>query len=147
MAGLLIVLLFAQGAAAGQLCLAAGSDARTVARYDTGPGNQFSLSFIHSVSMTPVIDVYRLDTTGLVQTAEIFQSHGAGLPSFAGDIGEQGWRHEEGKFILDMARQFDRIRVRVQKEYKNTLHIGAQSIQLADLDAGVLTLSPCKVEE
>lgn len=97
--------------------------------------------------MTPVVDVYRLDSAGVVQTAEIFQAHGAGLPSFAGDIGEQGLRHEDGKFILDMARQFDDIRVRVQKEYNNTLHIGTQSIQLADLGAGVLILFPCKVEE
>ena len=48
---------------------------------DGEPG--FSLSFIHSVSQTRVVDLYQVRGRDIVQTAERFKAHGAGLPSAA----------------------------------------------------------------
>jgi hypothetical protein len=145
-AGFLFWLLLCGDVSAAQLCLTAARGEVTLARFETGPEDEFRLSFVHSVSLTPVTDVYRLTPTGILQTAEIFEAHGAGLPSFSDDIGALDWRHEDGKFILDMARQSDEIHVRVQRDYQNTLHIGAKSIELADLGESVVTLIPCKNE-
>lgn len=49
----------------------------------------------------------------IVQTREIFEAHGAGLPSFYNDVGATGWQFENGKFILEMERQFEQMRVRI----------------------------------
>lgn len=47
-----------------------------------GTQQQFALSFIHSVSETPVVDYYQVsDNQKIIQTTERFEHHGAGLPS------------------------------------------------------------------
>ena len=73
-------------AAALSVCLASGTDGGELARHTLAPNGLFELSFIHSVSKTPVVDRYRATDQGIVQTAEIFQTHGAGLPSIANDV-------------------------------------------------------------
>lgn len=127
----------------GGLCIYKGYTDIELARYAPDQSGAFSLSFLHSVSLTPVVDVYEIRSAGLHQVAEIFEAHGAGLPSFAGDVGEIGWRFEEGKFVLEMDRQFHRIQLRIQHEYLNTLHIADQTITLADFDAKSLGLQIC----
>lgn len=135
-------------AAAGSLCLNSGQDGRKIARLALGVDNAFALSFVHSVSKTPVTDAYQIIDGKIVQTAEIFVTHGAGLPSTTDDVGVTGWRHEPGRFIIDMRRPLGPIRLRVQTAYRNTLHIpGRPDLALADLGAPVLTVAPCQKEE
>jgi hypothetical protein len=138
-----ILLCWSADASAGQLCL---SDPKTnieIVRYTTGPDQTFSLSFIHSVSLTPVVDEYVLRSEMIIQTREIFEAHGAGLPSFDNDVGATGWQFEDGKFILEMVRPFDQMRIRIQHEYKNALHIAGQDIDLSQFDSSVLMLRAC----
>lgn len=117
-----------------------------VARLPLGQAATFELSFIHSVSRTPVRDLYRVEDGQIVQTAEIFLAHGAGLPSIANDIDATGWRHEDGQFILDMRRLTGPIPIRIQAEFKNTLHIAGTDLPLAELGHPALTLAPCDEE-
>lgn len=114
-----------------------------IARLPLGDPATFELSFIHSVSRTPVRDLYRVDNGQIVQTAEIFMAHGAGLPSIANDMDATGWRHENGTFILDMHRLTGPIPIRIQAEFNNTLHIAGTDLPLADLGHSALTLAPC----
>ncbi|WP_281953670.1 DUF1850 domain-containing protein [Pseudophaeobacter arcticus] len=130
-------------AADDTLCIYQGYTDTELARYAPDQSGAFSLSFLHSVSLTSVIDVYEIRPAGIHQIAEIFETHGAGLPSFVGDVGETGWRFENGKFVVDMDRQFQRIQLRIQREYLNTLHISDQKIILADLDAKSIGLQIC----
>lgn len=117
-----------------------------IARLPLGDPATFELSFIHSVSRTPVRDLYRVEDGQIVQTAEIFLAHGAGLPSIADDIDATGWRHENGQFILDMHRLTGPIPIRIQAEFKNTLHIAGTDLPLAELGHPALTLAPCDEE-
>ncbi|RVV98399.1 DUF1850 domain-containing protein [Mesobaculum littorinae] len=117
-----------------------------VARYPLGPAAEFRLSFIHSVSRTPVTDHYRVEAGRIIQTSEVFEAHGAGLPSIADDVGATGWRHEDGKFILDLDRETGPIPMRIQAQFKNTLHIADRDLPLADLGQAALTLAPCDEE-
>ena len=133
-------------AEAGLLCLSRLHDGEVLRRVSTAADGTFSLSFIHSVSKTPVIDRYLLRDGVIVQTAEIFHAHGAGLPSIANDLDATGWRHENGSFILDMERLTGPIHLRVQAAYKNTLHNGSTDLPLASLGASVITLAPCTME-
>lgn len=118
-----------------------------VARLPLGDPPTFELSFIHSVSRTPVRDLYRVDGGQIIQSAEIFMGHGAGLPSIANDMDATGWRHENGTFILDMHRLTGPIPIRIQAEFKNTLTIAGTDLPLASLGHAALTLAPCDNEE
>jgi len=130
-------------AIAGDLCIYRGYTDEELARFPADRTGRFSLSFLHSVSLTPVVDRYEIRPTGIHQTAEIFEAHGAGLPSFAGDVGETGWHSEDGKFVLEMDRQFHRIQLRIQREYLNALLIGNRNIVLADFGAGAIGIEIC----
>ncbi|TKW64297.1 MAG: DUF1850 domain-containing protein [Paracoccus denitrificans] len=142
--------VLAQPVAAGEgaaLCLSeTRGDGAALARLPLGPDGGFELSFIHSVSRTPVRDVYRVEAGEIIQTHEIFTAHGAGLPSVADDVGVTAWRHKDGRFVLDMRRPTGPIHLRVQAQYENTLHIAGTDLALADLGVPALTLAPCDKE-
>lgn len=120
-----------------------GHGGDVIERYDLGPEGSFALEFIHSVALSPVRDIYRLTDGGFVQIAEIFEDHGAGLPSFAGDVGATGWRHEHGRFVLDMHRELGPIHLRVQPDYANRLFVDGREISLDRFAEPLLTLAPC----
>lgn len=92
------------------------------------PEPYFALSFIHSVSETPVVDFYRLDkhnnTVTITQTGERFEHHGAGLPSHVSE--GTNWQHRDGYFWLSMQRPIPQLIVRTDKDYKNRLYLGKQ---------------------
>lgn len=146
---LVVTLAFpATARAAGTwLCLSEtrGTQAE-VTRLPLGPDQSFDLSFIHSVSRTPVVDSYRVEDGEILQTREVFMAHGAGLPSIANDMDATGWRHEDGHFILDMQRYTGPIPLRIQAQFKNTLSIDGTDLPLADLGHSALTLAPCDEE-
>lgn len=107
---------------------------------------RFALSFIHSVSLTPVRDEYVLTAEdGLRQTAEIFIAHGQGLPSSADEPDATGWTHKDGIFTLTMDRPIPRLIVRTNARYENRLHIEDQTIDLNQWGdrALELRLTPC----
>ena len=138
-----ILLCWASHVSAAQLCLFDPKTDQEIKRYLPHQDQMFALSFIHSVSLTPVIYEYILQDEMIVQTREIFEAHGAGLPSFDNDVGATGWQFENGKFILEMERQFEQMRVRIQQEYKNMLHIAGQDIDLSLFNRSVVTLRAC----
>ena len=129
------------------LCLTETRGAQAlIRRVPLGPEGRFELSFIHSVSRTPVTDTYRIDAGRILQTSEVFMAHGAGLPSIANDMDATGWRHENGHFILDMHRYTGPIPLRIQAQFKNTLHVADTELPLASLGHSALTLAPCDEE-
>ena len=77
-----------------------------IASYEIGSLREFSLSFIHSVSKTPVRDEYIIAGNEIIQITEIFEAHGAGLPSDTFDAGALGWEHQNGQFILPAASSY-----------------------------------------
>ena len=133
--------------ASPSLCLAAHPAGGRLASYDLPPGDGFDLTFIHSVSRTPVRDSYVLRDGAILQTAEIFEAHGAGLPSLSNEVGATGWRHENGHFILEMERPIGTMIVRVQPAYDNALRIGDRTIPLASLGQKALRISACEEQD
>ena len=106
----------------------------------------FSLTFIHSVSNTPVRDDYQTIDCRIIQTAETFQAHGAGLPSGIDEDDVTGWEHHDGQFVIRLKRHIPRLIVRTDRNYRNRLTIDAQEINLngwAD-QALELTIGPCR---
>lgn len=90
---------------------------------------KFSLSFTHSVQLTPVIENFRVDDSNMIilESTE-YQSFGVGLPFLASD---GNFHAEEGYFVVsDMKRQHKRIDVRTGPEAKLSLTYGGQTIPL-----------------
>lgn len=94
----------------------------TLGWWALGDSPVFALSFIHSVSETPVVDFYRLEGHQIIQTAERFEHHGAGLPSHISEGNE--WQHRDGYFWLSMQRPIAQLVVRTDSSYRNRLHLG-----------------------
>ena len=116
-----------------------------VGHYPLPDDGVFSLSFIHSVSLTPVRDDYQAIDCRIVQTAERFQDHGAGLPSGADEPGATGWEHHNGHFIIRMQRPIPELIVRTDRNYRNRLHIGGREINLNAWEDQALEMAivPC----
>ncbi len=116
--------------------------ARTeLARYCI-PGNGcFSLSFIHSVSQTPVRDDYRVEAGRIVQVAETFQTHEAGLPSLEQEADALEWEWQDGQFLLRMQRPIHHLVMRTDRQYRNRLHLADRTINLNQWDNQALELS------
>ncbi|WP_136680714.1 DUF1850 domain-containing protein [Neptunomonas sp. XY-337] len=118
------------------------------------PTPTFSLSFIHSVSLTPVTDRYRIeqDSAGyrIVQTAEHFIAHGQGLPSMLGEPDAIAFEHKEGEFVLHMERPIPDLLVRTDARFKNRLHTDNTTINLnqwSDNGLRIRPVSHCNTEQ
>lgn len=117
--------------------------------------HKFSLSFIHSVSLTPVEDLYQIETdeTGeyrIVQTAERFIAHGQGLPSMEGEPDAIAFEHHNGEFVLRLRRPIPDLLVRTDRRFNNRLHTGITTINLnqwRDTGLRIAPLSHCEKTE
>lgn len=89
----------------------------------------FDVTYIHSVTHTPVVETYRVDRGTLVETAIVFEQHGPGLPTEP-DPG-QTWADRDGHFVVTLDRRFQTIRMRVHRDQSPQLAIGARRIDLA----------------
>ena len=110
-------------------------------RYPLGSLRAFALTFIHSVSKTPVRDEYDIDDSKIIQTAEIFEAHGAGLPSDIQDPGAVSWESRDGRFILHLQRPIPQLVVRTDRNYSNRLLLGTDEINLCQWEDQALELS------
>lgn len=98
-------------------------------------GDRFVLSFIHSVSLTPVSDSFHLEKLPggafqIMQTEERFIAHGQGLPSMSTEPDVTKFEEKDGEFILHLHRKINDLIVRVDHRFKNRLHVGSQVIDL-----------------
>jgi len=80
------------------------SDSELIFKRKVQIGDKFTLKYTHSVSLTPVWEIFIIDNNyQIVLTETDFLDHGAGLPYAA--FGEEKFINEEGKFkIVNMHR-------------------------------------------
>jgi hypothetical protein len=114
---------------AGCLALTAVPEGRVLATLAVGTAPTFDITYIHSVTRTPVVETYRVDHGGLLQTSIVFEQHGPGLPTEP-DAG-QTWTDRDGHFNVTLARRFDTIRMRVHRDQSPQLLIGSRRVDLA----------------
>ena len=101
----------------------------------------FSIVYTHSVTLTPVTELYRVEGASIVETEMRFEQHGPGLPTEA-DAGETFTRRGT-RFIVTMNRRFPGIVMRVHADQTPRLVVGTRSLDLAQwgnraLDLGVV---------
>ena len=117
-------------AAAGYIVVATFPGNETLLKVPLKSDMQFSLSFIHSVSQTRVVDVYEVRGKEIIQAREYFSGHGAGLPSSPDEPGGTRWEKQGGRFVLHMVRPIPKLVVRTDKKYENRLNIPGRTVNL-----------------
>jgi hypothetical protein len=95
-------------------------------------GEEYVLSFVHSVNKRPVFDTLRAESDHLVIVKSRFDSFGAGMPDGSTDEGTltvapDGWLE------WTVNRPMPEITVRVGRVADHTLHLKGREIHLADL--------------
>jgi hypothetical protein len=95
-------------------------------------GEEFVLSFVHSVNRRPVYDTLRVETGHLVIVKSRFDAFGAGMPDASTDEGKlivasDGWLE------WTVNRPVSEVTIRVGRVADHTLHFKSREIQLADL--------------
>jgi hypothetical protein len=104
---------------------------------------EFSLSYRHSVTLTPVTARYVIAPDGtLTQTEERFAAHGPGLAHDG-----EGWRRDGDSFVLPLNREIGRLIVRTAPEHENRLIIADTRIDLAAWPREPLHLTPMPCED
>jgi hypothetical protein len=99
---------------------------------DMADGEEFVLSFVHSVNKRPVFDTLRVATGHLVIVKSRFDAFGAGMPETSTEQGtfrvaEDGWLE------WTINRPLPEVVVRVGRVANHTLRLKGREIRLADL--------------
>ncbi len=104
------------------------ADSREVTQLPLGSGG-FTLKFQHSVHLTPVYEVYQIDSdNNMVLTETRFFSLGVGMP-FTSEEGV--FSNKEGEFfITGLSRKFQRIPLRVSPIPDHTVIIDEKPYSL-----------------
>jgi hypothetical protein len=109
-----------------------GRDGRVVFCARVQPGEEFVLSFVHSVNKRPVYDTLRAEADHLVIVRSRFDSFGAGMPEASTDEGTlivapDGWLE------WTVNRPVPEITVRVGWVAEHKLNLKGREIRLAGL--------------
>ncbi len=124
------VLLVPSVAPAACLTLASHPDGAPLAQLALpDDATSFSISYLHSVTRTPVVERYRVGGEVIVETEIEFEQHGPGLPTEA-DAGGTFTRRD-GQFIVTMDRHFEAIVMQVHAGQSPRLVAGMRSHDLA----------------
>lgn len=109
-------------------------------------GEEFTISFIHSVNRRPVYDTLRVENDHLVIVRSRYDSFGAGMPeSSTGEgtlsIAKDGW------LVWTVNRPVPDITLRVGWTAEHMLHIRDRKIRLAELaePGSALTIRVTKI--
>ena len=99
----------------------------------------FAVSYVHSVTRTPVRERYLVAGREIVETEMRFEQHGPGLPTEA-DAGGTFTR-SDGVFVVTMDRRFAEIVMQVHADQSPRLTAGSRSIDLAQWGNRALMLA------
>jgi hypothetical protein len=109
-----------------------GGDGRVALCARVQPGEEFVISFVHSVNKRPVYDTLRAEGDHLVIVKSRFDSFGAGMPEASTPEGTLAIA-KDGWLEWTVNRAVPEITVRVGWVAEHTLHIKDREIRLADL--------------
>ncbi|MEO6565580.1 MAG: DUF1850 domain-containing protein [Casimicrobiaceae bacterium] len=116
---------------AGAACieLASHPDGATLAHVAVATAApEFTITYMHSVTRTPVEERFAIDGTTLVETQMSFALHGPGLPTAADPGGTM--TIVDGRHLVSMARRYDTFVMRVHADQLPQLHVAGQVLRL-----------------
>ena len=145
-AAIFAVLLLPSLANAACLTLTSHPDGRPLAAVAVAQDPpEFTITYVHSVTRTPVIERYAIAGSEIVETEMRFEQHGPGLPTEA-DAGGT-FRRSDGGFVVTMYRHWPEIVMQLHRDQSPRLATGAFSLDLAQWGNRALSLGvmagPC----
>jgi hypothetical protein len=89
-----------------------GETGKLLAFFKMEPSKEFSITYIHSIHKTPVLETYHINQEWqIVQTEMSFEEFGVGMPS--GATGNEVFTQKDGTYILsNMNRTFPSLDIR-----------------------------------
>ena len=132
-------LLFPSLASAACLALTSHPDGAGLSLFALpGEDPSFTITYVHSVTRTPVMERYELAGSEIVETEIRFEQHGPGLPTEADRGGT--FSHSDGRFVVTMDRHFPTIVMQVHRDQSPRLDAGTRSLDLAQWGNRALVL-------
>ena len=118
----------------GQLVLRDDDTGSVYAAFSLEPGEEFSITFIHSVNKTPVTDCYDADKDGNIYLRKtVYYDFGAGVP-FDLNEGEVLTYDEDGAMVISgIDRLIPSFVIFVGTVSDHTLQLGGEQVSLRDL--------------
>jgi hypothetical protein len=106
-----------------------------------GSLRRFDLTYLHSVTHTPVRETLALEQEGLVQQRIEFTEQGPGMPTQV--LEGERFTREGGRFVFDqMHRPVQALRMRVDPAQRQALEAGGQTYSLVRWGRHSLQLLP-----
>jgi len=99
---------------------------------EMAPGEEFVLSFLHSVNRRPVYETLRVAGDHLVIVGARFDSLGAGMPEASNEQGTLRWT-DDGWLEWTVNRPVPEVVVRIGRVANHILTLKGRAIPLADL--------------
>ncbi len=116
-------------------------DGPALAAWNVRAGDEIRIRYVHSVTLSPVEERYRVAAGMLEQTEIRFEEHGPGLPTEADASPGASWSHEGGQFVVRLDRRFEGIVARVDPGQAPRLDIASRTVDLAQWGRRALRLS------
>ncbi len=105
---------------------------KTLLSFNVEDKDTFEISFIHSVSLSPVYEYYRIENGDIVLYETDFSYSSAGLPTET--EGEEELIMEKDKFkLVNMNRAFKEINYGIVKEWNFKLYIKGKEYNLSKM--------------
>lgn len=115
------------------LLLKDGDTGEVLAEYPMSEGDEFSVTFIHSVNKSPVTDVYEFRGSRIFVVRTIYYSFGAGVQSEVREEQVLEYGDDGSMIVSGFERQMDRLSYIVGTVSDHTLHINNESFSLREL--------------
>ena len=143
--GLLVVLFFLFYPLHTVLNITAVKTGRLLLCAQMANGEEFVLSFVHSVNKRPVYDTLKVESQHLVIVKSRYDSFGAGMPETSTETSELKF-NKDGWMELIVNRPVSEVTLFVGWVANHSLHLKGREITLADLaEPGTpLTFKPAK---
>ena len=119
----------------GRLVIRDAETGETYISYPLERGEEFSITFIHSVNKTPVTDVYDVDERGIIMLRKtIYYGFGAGVPSDLDPKMELTYEEGTGAMVVSkIDMELPSFYLFVGTVSDHTLSIGGEEISLRDV--------------
>lgn len=115
------------------LILRNGDTGKIYAAYPVNEGDEFSVTFVHSVNRSPVTDVYQIRNGTIYVTRTIYYSFGAGVQTQI-EPGQTLQYGADGSMIVSgFERKLDNLSYIVGTVSDHILSISGESVSLRDL--------------
>jgi hypothetical protein len=115
------------------LLLKDGDTGETFAEYPINEGDEFSVTFIHSVNNSPVTDVYEFRGGKIFVVRTIYYSFGAGMQTEIGEGQVLKYGDDGSMIVSGFKRQIDNLSYIVGTVSDHTLYINDESFSLREL--------------